>query len=190
MIKHMFGSFVLASALVFASFPGDAAEYDIDPTHSFVEFKILHLGYSVLKGRFNTLRGTFSYEADHPQEARISVEIETASIDSNHAKRDKHLRSKDFLDVETYPLALFKSTAFQEKDKTGIMTGDLTIHGITKRVDIPVELIGAGPDPWGGHRRGYQGHIQIKRADYGISHDLGPTAETMTLDLFIEGIQK
>ena len=190
MIKHRLRSFAWVSVLVFASFPSHAADYDIDPAHSFVEFKILHLGYSVLKGRFNTLHGTFSYDADHPKDARISVEVETASIDSNHAKRDKHLRNKDFLDVETYPLATFKSTHFQEKGKTGIMTGDLTIRGITKQVDIPVELIGFGSDPWGGHRRGYQGHIQIKRADYGINHDLGPAAETMTLDLFIEGIRK
>ena len=180
----------LVAALCFAATTVKAAEYSIDPSHSFVEFRILHLGFSVLKGRFNTVHGQFEYDEKHPTSATIQVEVETASIDSNHAKRDKHLRGADFLDVEKYPLATFKSRSYQENGKTGTMVGDLTIHGVTRQVKIPVRFIGAGADPWGGHRRGYEGSLRIKRADYGISHNLGPAAEVMTLDLFIEGIQK
>lgn len=179
----------LVPALLFSG-SVQAAKYAIDPTHSFIEFRILHLGYSVLKGRFNTVRGTFHYDENNPGAASISVEVETASVDSNHAKRDKHLRGADFLEVEKYPLATFKSTSFREQGRAGILTGDLTLHGVTQRVEMPVELIGAGPDPWGGKRRGYQGRLQIKRSDYGISYNLGPASEVMTLELFIEGIQK
>ncbi len=165
-----------------------AATFDIDPAHSFIEFKILHLGYSVLKGRFNTIKGAFEYDEKAPNTASIMVEVDTKSIDSNHAKRDIHLRGSDFLDVDRYPTATFKSTAFKESGKSGIMSGNLTLHGVTKSVEIPVTFIGAGPDPWGGNRRGYEGNLQIKRSDYGINHDLGPAAETMSLNLFVEGI--
>ena len=180
----------LVASMALAIPQASAATFDIDPSHSFVEFRILHLGYSVLKGRFNSIKGSFDYDDKKPNAASIQVEIETKSIDSNHAKRDKHLRGSDFLDVDNYPTATFKSTAFKKTGKNSVMTGDLTLHGVTKQVEIPVVLIGAGPDPWGGNRRGYEASLQIKRSDYGISHNLGPAAENMTLDLFIEGIQR
>ncbi|MBF0108960.1 MAG: YceI family protein [Magnetococcales bacterium] len=167
-----------------------AVVYDIDPAHSFVEFRILHLGFSVLKGRFNTVRGVFEYDDKNAATASIQVEIETASLDSNHAKRDKHLRGEDFLDVERFPLATFKSVSYKESGREGIVTGDLTLHGVTKRVEIPVMFIGAGADPWGGQRRGYEGRLEIRRADFGVSHNLGPAAENMTLEFFVEGVAR
>lgn len=180
----------LAAAFAFSVSPVQAATYDIDPGHSFVEFKISHLGYSVLKGRFNTMSGIFEYDEKNLKSASIQVEVEAKSIDSNHAKRDIHLRGSDFLDVDRYPTATFKSVSFEETGKNGVMEGDLTLHGVTKRVKVPITFIGAGPDPWGGDRRGYEGSLQIKRSDYGISYSLGPAAENMTLDLFIEGIRR
>ena len=191
--KQRFALVLAAVLLASAPLPlrnAHAADYTIDPAHSFIDFKISHLGFGLLKGRFNTIRGMFSYDENRPNAARINVEVKTASIDSNHAKRDKHLRSSDFLHVDKYPVATFKSTAYREKGKTGVMTGDLTLHGVTKRVEVPVEFLGAGTDPWGGYRRGYQGHLKIKRSDYGISYNLGPAAEEMTLYFFIEGIKK
>ncbi|MBF0182217.1 MAG: YceI family protein [Magnetococcales bacterium] len=182
--------FGLAAALLMATPEVRAAAFDIDPDHSFVEFRIAHLGYSVLKGRFNVVRGSFDFDEKNPAAAAITMEVETTSIDTNHAKRDKHLRSGDFLDVERYPKATFKSVSFVENGGTGRMSGDLTLHGVTRRVEFPVTLIGSGPDPWGGFRRGYEGHLEIVRADYGIAHNLGPAAERMTLDLFIEGIRR
>ncbi|MBF0148078.1 MAG: YceI family protein [Magnetococcales bacterium] len=167
-----------------------ATVYDIDPDHSFIEFKISHLGISVLKGRFNTVKGSFEYDAQKADAASIQVEVDTNSLDSNHAKRDKHLRGSDFLDVEKFPTASFKSVSYKEAGGKGVVSGDLTLHGVTHKVEIPVTFVGAGPDPWGGQRRGYEGRLEIKRSDYGISYNLGPAAETMTLELFIEGIAR
>ena len=115
MTKNAFrhGIFALATitALWVPNMEAFAAGYKIDPTHSFVEFRIQHLGFSWLYGRFNTVSGEFSYDAANPETSKVSVEIDTASVDTNHAERDKHLRSDDFLDVEQYPTAMFRSTS-------------------------------------------------------------------------------
>ncbi|MBF0447507.1 MAG: YceI family protein [Magnetococcales bacterium] len=170
--------------------PGQAQEYQIDPTHSFVEFSISHLGISLLKGRFNDISGHFNYEEENPSASRISVLVKTASIDSNHAERDKHLRDPRFLHVAKYPDATFTTTSFEGDGKTGTLIGQFTLHGTSKTVTIPVTYIGAGKDPWGGYRRGFEGHLTINRLDYGVSQPLGPASEEMQLGFFIEGIRK
>ncbi|MBF0139779.1 MAG: YceI family protein [Magnetococcales bacterium] len=167
-----------------------AESYRIDPAHSFVEFSISHLGFSLLQGRFNSISGHFTYDKEKMENSAITVDVATNSIDTNHAERDKHLRSKDFLDVEQFPKASFVSSKFTEKDGKGTLEGKFTLHGVTKDVVIPVTFIGAGKDPWGGSRRGYSAKLPIKRGDYGIQHNLGPAAEEMNLEIFIEGIRE
>ncbi len=181
---------VLATMIGFTSFNVRADDFSIDPTHSFIEFTISHLGISLLKGRFNDISGDFSYDPDNPKAAKINVLVQTASIDSNHAERDKHLRDKKFLHVKKYPEARFATTSFSGDGKTGTLMGKLTLHGVTRDVTIPVTYLGAGNDPWGGYRRGFSGSLEIRRSDYGIDYNLGPAAETMELGLFIEGIRK
>jgi polyisoprenoid-binding protein YceI len=180
----------LATIISMASLPVQAEDYRIDPTHSFIEFTISHLGISLLKGRFNDISGSFNYDDKKPNTAKISVLVKTASIDSNHAERDKHLRDKRFLHVSKYPEATFTTTAFAGDGKNGTLSGELTLHGTTRSITIPITYVGAGKDPWGGFRRGFEGRLKIKRSDYGISHNLGPAAESMELALFIEGIRK
>ncbi|MBF0460165.1 MAG: YceI family protein [Magnetococcales bacterium] len=165
-------------------------QYKIDPAHSFVTFSIAHLGYSLLQGRFNKIEGTFTLESDQTTGAAIQITVQTDSIDSNHAERDKHLRSKDFLDVDKFPSAVFKSSRMVEKDGKSTVEGELTLHGVTRPVTFEARTIGAGPDPWGGFRRGYTGSLHIKRADYGIRYNLGQAAEEMDLGLYIEGIRQ
>lgn len=173
--------------------PATAAEYVIDTkdAHAFVQFKIQHLGYSWLLGRFNDFSGRFSYDESDPDAAEVEVVIETASIDSNHAERDKHLRSDDFLHVDRHPQARFVSTAFRDKgDGTAVLEGDLTLKGVTRPVTIDVEHIGQGPDPWGGYRRGFAGSTVLTLKDFGIDYDLGPAARQVELFLSIEGIRQ
>ena len=170
-----------------------AEQYVIDTkgAHASIQFRIQHLGYSWLNGRFNTFSGSFEYDEKNPDKASIQVEIETASIDSNHAERDKHLRDKDFLHVEKFPKARFESTAFREKgDGTAVLTGNLTLHGVTKPVTIDVEHIGHGPDPWGGYRRGFEGTTRFALADYGIDYNLGPKSKEVELTLSVEGVRQ
>lgn len=188
MKKSFLAGLTLLALLVTTSASADG--YRIDPSHSFVTFSIPHLGYSLLQGRFNTISGTFRYDPAHPADSQIRVEIDTASVDSNHAERDNHLRSNKFLDVGRYPKAIFESTDFQPQGSGGVLSGQLTLHGVTRKVAIPVTAIGAGKDPWGGFRSGWKGELAIERADYGISHNLGPAARVVTLGLFIEGIRQ
>lgn len=170
-----------------------AADYLIDTkgAHAFIQFRIKHLGYSWLLGRFNDFDGSFSYDEVDPDAAKVAVTIRTASIDSNHAERDKHLRDKDFLDVEKYPEARFVSTAFKDnEDGTALLTGNLTLHGVTRPISIDVTHIGQGPDPWGGTRRGFSGTTTLKLADYNINYNLGPAAREVELFLSVEGIEQ
>jgi polyisoprenoid-binding protein YceI len=184
---------VALAALIAVPSLSPAADYVIDTekAHAFIQFRIKHLGYSWLLGRFNDFEGTFSYDENDPAASKVEVTIRTASIDSNHAERDKHLRGEDFLDVDKYPQAKFVSTAYEEnEDKTAVLSGELTLHGVTRPVTIDVKPVGHGPDPWGGKRRGFEGTTTLKLADYNIDYDLGPAAREVELFLSIEGIEQ
>ena len=192
-VKKILLTTALAITTSYYGAMAQAADYQIDVkgAHASILFKIKHLGYSWLNGRFNNFSGDFSYDSLNPEKSSINVNIVTASLDSNHAERDKHLRGDDFLDVKKYPKAEFKSTKFEVKsDNDGIITGDLTLHGTTKSISFPVKKIGEGKDPWGGYRSGFSGVTSLKLADYGISYDLGPASTHVELELNIEGIKQ
>lgn len=182
-----------AGLLLLSAGAAQAVDYKIDTkgAHAFIQFHIKHLGYSWLVGRFNTFSGDFSYDERDPGSARVAVTIDTTSIDSNHAERDKHLRDEDFLDVDKYPEARFVSTAYRDLgDGKGELRGDLTLHGVTRPIAIEVTHIGAGLDPWGGYRRGFEGRTRFALADFGIDYDLGPASKEVFLWLGVEGIQQ
>lgn len=182
-----------ASLLLMASGSIQAVEYLIDTkgAHAFIQFHIKHLGYSWLVGRFNTFSGSFEYDEKNPDAASITVDIDTASIDSNHAERDKHLRDDEFLNVEKHPKARFVSTSYRDlgNDK-GELKGELTLNGVTRPITIDVTHIGAGMDPWGGYRRGFEGRTSFALADFGIKRNLGPASKEVHLWLGIEGIRQ
>ena len=116
--------------------------------------------------------------------------IKTASVDSNHAERDKHLRGADFLNVAKYPEARFKSISYKPTGPgKATLTGELTLHGVTKPVNIDVTEIGHGRDPWGGYRRGFEGTTRLRLKDYGIQRDLGPASAELEMTLSVEGIR-
>ena len=167
-----------------------AADYEIDPSHAFIQFHISHLGFSTVAGRFNQFKGNFSWDKENPAASKIALTIDTASIDSNWAERDKHLRGRDFLDVEQFPEAKFESVSYEGDENGGLLLGNLTLHGVTKPIGIKVSAIGEGKDPWGGYRAGFSGTAELTRADFGMNFDLGPAAKKMTFDLFIEGKRK
>jgi polyisoprenoid-binding protein YceI len=170
----------------------NAADYKVDVkgAHAFVQFKIQHLGYSWLLGRFNTFDGDFSYDNKAPNNAKINIDIETASIDSNHAERDKHLKGKDFLNVSRFPKATFNSKSIKfSDDKNAIVTGEFTLKGVTKTISFPIVKIGEGQDPWGGYRAGFSGTTKLKLTDYDITYNLGPASAYVEMALHIEGIK-
>lgn len=170
-----------------------AADYVIDTkgAHAAINFKIQHLGYSWLTGRFNDFSGDFTYDPDNLADSEISVMIDPASVDSNHAERDKHLRGSDFLNVDKYPEAKFVSTSITNVDGDEFdVVGDLTLHGVTKEITIEAEKVGEGKDPWGGYRAGFEGETEIRLKDFGIDYDLGPASRTVELELHVEGVKQ
>ena len=184
----------MASTALFAG-TAQAEEYkiDIEGQHAFIQFKINHLGYSWLLGRFNDFEGNFNYDPSAPEKSSINVTIDTASIDTNHAERDKHLRSDDFLNVVEFPTATFESTRYVPDDDDadeGTMYGNFTLNGVTKEIAIEVEHVGAGDDPWGGFRRGFEGEVDLTLADYNIDYNLGPAAKEVELYFSIEGVRQ
>ena len=184
---------LLIAGLTFGSTALMAADYVIDTkgAHASIKFRVQHLGYSWLYGRFNEFDGKFSYDEAAPEKSSIEVNIKTNSVDSNHAERDKHLRGDDFLDVDKYPQAKFISTSYTPGENgKGTLKGNLTLHGITKPVEIAVQSIGEGKDPWGGYRAGFEGTTKFAMADFGILKDLGPKSKDVEMILSLEGVRQ
>ena len=188
---------LIASALLAVSAtPAFAAveNYTVDTKgmHASINFKINHLGYSWIVGRFNDFNGSFAFDEANAANNSVEVTVDTASIDTNHGERDRHLRDDDFLDVSQYPEASFKSTSVTQGDDEGeyVVKGDLTLHGVTKPVEFDIEQVGAGEDPWGGYRRGFEGELELQLADFGIDYDLGPAAATVYLEMHLEGVRQ
>ncbi len=168
-----------------------AADYDIDTkgAHASVNFKVPHLGYSFIKGRFNTFSGEFSYDAKSVSDSKVSVVIDTKSLDSNHSERDKHLRSSDFIDAGEFSQATFNSTKVTDKGNGKMMIeGDLSLHGVTKPIAIDANFIGEGEDPWGGYRAGFVGTTRLELKDFNIT--VFGASSYVDLELHVEGIRK
>jgi polyisoprenoid-binding protein YceI len=193
MKKFFVSLFILIALTIALPKAASAEEYVIDTTkaHAFIQFKISHLGYSWIYGRLNTFEGSFSFDEKMAKDSQTEISIDTASVDTNFAERDKHLRSDDFLDVKKFPKATFKSTSYEPKGKgKGTLKGEFTLHGVTHPIEIEVSEIGTGKDPWGGYRRGFEGSFKFALADYGILKELGPSSKVIEIFLSIEGIRK
>lgn len=170
-----------------------AAEYAIDTSgkHAFIQFKVSHLGYSYVLGEFPDFDGVFTYDADNPGTASVKLEIDTTTVDTRHPKRNVHIRGEDFLNVKKFPTAHFVSTGYQPTDAdNGSLTGDLNLHGVTKSISIELTRTGAGKDPWGGYRAGFEGKTSFAMADFGIDYDLGAVARVVYIYFTIEGIRQ
>jgi len=168
-----------------------AADYKIDTegAHAAINFKVSHLGFSFIQGRFNTFEGTFSFDPNKMEASKVEVTVDTLSLDSNHAERDKHLKGDRFIDAGKYSNAKFVSTKITPiNDKEFTITGDLTLHGTTKQIDIDADLIGAGKDPWGGNRAGFQGTTRLELADFGIP--VVGASSYVLMDFQIEGVSQ
>ncbi len=184
---------LLALALSLAAQPGLAADYkmDIKGKHAFIRFKVSHLGFSYVLGEFPDFTGRFSWDADDPSVASVEVDIDTTTLETHHAKRNVHLRGRDFLHVRKYPTARFVSTGYEETGRgEGLLTGDLTLRGVTLPVTLEMRRIGEGKDPWGTYRAGFEGTTTITMADFGIDYNLGPASRTAEIYFTIEGIRQ
>jgi polyisoprenoid-binding protein YceI len=145
------------------------ATWSFDNSHSSIGFSVRHLMISKVRGHFNQWGGTFDYDEKDPTRSKLSVRIDAASIDTRDEKRDAHLRSPDFFDVEKFPALTFESTKVERDGDDFVVTGDLTIHGVTRAVQLKVESLGATKDPWGGYRAGFSASTSVNRKDFGLT---------------------
>lgn len=166
-----------------------SGDYKIDPAHTSVLFTVSHLGVSQLVGRFDTVEGAVTLNPKG--KSSVEVVIATDSVDTNHKKRDDHLRSPDFFNARQFPEMKFVSSKLHfgagglEK-----IDGKLSLHGKTNPVTLTVNPVGAGKDPWGGYRAGYTATTSIKRSDYGMNFMPGGIGDDIEVSLNIEGIKQ
>ena len=146
----------------------DAGTYEIDPSHSVVEFVVRHLGLAKVRGRFNQFEGTIVIGTD-PLDSRVDAVINAATIDTRDEKRDEHLRTADFLDVEHHPTLEFHSTGVRQEGSDFQVQGDLTIRGTTRPVTLDLEVEGVATDPWGGTRAGFSATTEVDREQFGLT---------------------
>ncbi|MGM1053840.1 MAG: YceI family protein [Pseudomonadota bacterium] len=194
----MFKKTALATALAATALVGvsqvQADDYmvDIEGQHAFIQFKINHLGYSYILGNFEEFSGQFHYDPENLEAASLVMEVDVTSLNSNHAERDRHILSDDYLGAGDYPTATFVSTGFEPTgDAEGVLTGDLTLKGETQSIEMPVTMVGEGEDPWGSYRAGFEGSTMLTLSDFNI--DMSGLPEVMhELELYVtfEGVRQ
>jgi polyisoprenoid-binding protein YceI len=167
-----------------------AGNYTIDQGHTFITFSVNHLGFSELQGRFNSFEGSMQYVPNGA--SSVEITIDAASVDSNHQKRDDHLRGPDFFNVKQFPEIKFSSTKvhYSASGEPTRVDGKFSLHGVSKPVSLDVSPVGAGSDPWGGYRTGYNASTIIKRSDYGMNYMSGGIGDEITIRLYVEMIKK
>lgn len=178
-------------ALLLFSSPALAADsYDIDADHTRVQFQVNHLGVSDFLGMFVETTGSYEFNDVDPGKSSISVNIKTSSLNTFNVKRDDHLKSPDFFNAKQFPVVTFEGESFAKTGETWTVTGDLTLHGVTKTITVPFHKVGEADDPWGGHRSGYSGAFSVDRSDYGMDFMVGGVGDKIELTIAIEGIRK
>jgi polyisoprenoid-binding protein YceI len=142
--------------------------WDIDVSHSAIHFHVRHMVISKVHGRFARWSGALQLDEQDLTRSQIDVRIETASIDTQVADRDAHLKSPDFLDVEKYPEMTYRSRRVEKRGDGYRVTGDLTLHGVTREVVVDAEFAGTGKDPWGNERAGFSAKASLDRREFGL----------------------
>jgi polyisoprenoid-binding protein YceI len=148
-----------------------AGTWTIDPSHSEVGFSVRHLMVSKVKGNFETFSGTITIAPD-PLQSSVEVEVDLNSINTRDEQRDGHLRSADFFETDTHPKLTFTSTGVKAAGSDYVVTGDLTIKGVTQPVELDLEFNGVHPDPWGGTRAGFSAETEISRKAFGVDFEI------------------
>ncbi len=147
----------------------ETTKWAIDPTHSEIGFKVKHMMFTNVSGKFEKFDATVETEDEHFENAKIEFTADAESISTGSVDRDTHLRSADFFDVATFPKITFQSTSFKRKGDEYELIGDFTLHGVTKTISLPVEFGGFGKDPWGNTKAGFSISGKLNRKDFGLN---------------------
>ena len=184
----------LTAALVLACSHALAEQetYKIDENHSFANWSVRHVA-SKTSGTFSDITGKILIDRDNLANSSVEAKINMLSVNSSHAKRDKHIKEKDYLDVEKFAEATFASKKIEAISNTeGVMTGVLIMHGVTKEMTFLFKVLGFGTDPWGGYRTGFEAKTSLKASDFGFTWGLKPNpsvGDDIEITLLIEGVK-
>jgi polyisoprenoid-binding protein YceI len=168
--------------------------WNVDPSHSTLGFSARHLVVAKVRGRFTDFSGVITI-AENPLESSVAASAAVGSITTNDEQRDGHLKSGDFLDIETYPTLTLKSTSIRQDGSDYVLVADLTIKDVTKSVEFELEFEGVAKDPWGGTRAGFSAETEINRKDFGMEWNVALEAggvlvgEKVKIQLDIEAVQ-
>jgi polyisoprenoid-binding protein YceI len=181
---------ILAAVAVGTAARG-AESYSVDPVHSSVSFGISHAGISNIHGRFNDFSGTFVIDKDDLSKSSFALDIKVESVDTNNAKRDEHLRAPDYFNAKQFPTLSFKSTKVKATDAGFEVTGDLTLHGVTKSVSMTLQGGHKVVEfPKGTPRVGVTSVVTIKRSEFGMTTELGALGDEVYIVVGLEAAKK
>lgn len=187
--KKLITALALTSLANFSFAAIAPGSYVIDSAHTSVNFSVDHMGYTKLSGRFNDISGNI--EISNKNSSSLSVIITTASIDTNHSKRDEHLRSPDFFNSKQFPeIKFFSPLSSKKNHENGKIMGEIEILGVTKPVELTLVKGNEGKDPWGLYRIGYTASTVIKRSDFGMNFMQGGVGDDITLVIQVEATRK
>ena len=187
---RLMSSIAVALLLAAGSAVATPVRYDLDPNHTRIDFSWTHFGFSHPMGRFDKFEGDFQFDPADPTHSSVTVTIPVSSIDTGVAKLDAHLQGADFFDVAKYPTATFRSTRVERAGEHGLkVTGDLTLHGVTRPVVLDVVVNKVGPHPMGGRAAaGFDATATIRRSDFGISNYVPNVSDEITLSISTEAM--
>lgn len=181
-------AFVFGLSLVSAAPSRAAGTYNVDTVHSTVLFRVKHMNASYAYGRFNDISGKFSFDDQDPAQSHFDFQVKTASIDTGNPARDKHLKSNDFFNAVQFPAVTFKSKSVAKSGADMYqVTGDLTLHGVTRPVSLKLTRTGSGKDMRGKAITGLESVFPIKRSDFKMSNMLGGIGDDVTVTVSVEG---
>jgi polyisoprenoid-binding protein YceI len=155
-----------------STFPaGLTGTWDLDPTHTTIGFAVRHAMVSTVRGHFGGFAGGATIDTENPERSTAWLDIDPRTITTNNEQRDGHLRSGDFFEIEKYPVVTFRSTSVELDGDAFVLTGDLTIRGVTNPVSIVWEFGGLAKDPWGNTKAGFEGTATVNRRDWGLTYN-------------------
>lgn len=192
MNKFMHSLLVVAIVGISSTAYAELESYKIDNAHSFANFKIRHVA-AKLSGTFSDVTGTLLIDRNNLANSSVNAKISLLSVNTSLAKRDEHIKKEDYLDVGRFADMQFVSTKVLAKNANeGVISGQLTLHGVTKELSFPFKVLGYASDPWGGYRTGIEAHTAIKASDFGFSWPTkpgSPVGDDIEVTLLIEGIK-
>ena len=189
MLKSI-SQFAIAMVVVATSLTASAADYAIDAAHTGVSFQIAHGGISWTHGRFNSVSGAFTVDPASPASQKFAMTIEAASIDTNNAQRDDHLKSPDFFNVKQFPSITFESTKVEPAEGGLKVTGNMTLHGVTKPITFELKGGKSIEFPAGVERIGYSTAFKLKRSEYGMANMLEAIGDDVFVNISFEGTKQ